>query len=95
MAFRVVFSSARRGVPYSLSGLLAHPPRRAISMKGSNKLKNAFDESKGPSMGLWQMLPGANISRVLARNNIDWVMVDCEHGNIDGTSLSQLADRAA
>lgn len=35
-------------------------------------------------MGLWQTLPGANISRILARAGVDWVMVDCEHGNIDG-----------
>lgn len=30
------------------------------------------------------MLPGANISRTLARSGVDWVLVDTEHGNIDG-----------
>jgi hypothetical protein len=39
-------------------------------------------------MGLWQMLPGANISRIIARSGADWVMVDCEHGNMDGTQTS-------
>lgn len=49
------------------------------------KLKAAFDKGEGASMGLWQCLPGANVSRTLARTpGIDWVMVDCEHGNLDG-----------
>jgi 4-hydroxy-2-oxoheptanedioate aldolase len=48
-------------------------------------LKNAFDKGSTPSMGVWQCLPGANVSRILARTpGVDWVMVDCEHGNIDG-----------
>ncbi len=49
------------------------------------RLKAAFDKGEGASMGLWQCLPGANVSRTLARTpGIDWVMVDCEHGNLDG-----------
>lgn len=32
------------------------------------------------------MFPGSNVSRALARANPDWIMVDCEHGNIDGAS---------
>ena len=28
--------------------------------------------------------PGANVSRALARTGVDWVLVDMEHGNIDG-----------
>ncbi len=49
-------------------------------MLKANRLKQVFLEGKGPSMGLWQMLPGANISRALARSGVDWVMVDCEVG---------------
>jgi len=30
------------------------------------------------------MLPGANLSRAIARAGFDWVCVDCEHGNIAG-----------
>jgi len=53
-------------------------------MLKSNKLRRALSEGE-PSFGLWQMLPGANISRALARTpGIDWVMVDCEHGQMDG-----------
>lgn len=52
-------------------------------MESCNRLKAAFAQNK-QSMGMWQMLPGANVSRLLARSGVDWVMVDCEHGNIDG-----------
>ncbi|KAI1847301.1 hypothetical protein JX265_006420 [Neoarthrinium moseri] len=49
--------------------------------------KNALLRSTGPSMGLWQTLPGANVARTLARSGVDWVMVDCEHGNIDDAAM--------
>ncbi|KAI1453550.1 Pyruvate/Phosphoenolpyruvate kinase-like domain-containing protein [Annulohypoxylon moriforme] len=51
-------------------------------MQASSKLKTSFLEGQ-QSFGAWQMLPGANISRLLARSGVDWVLVDCEHGNID------------
>jgi len=47
----------------------------------------AFEENVGPSMGCWQMIPGANVSRLLARTGVDWVLVDCEHGNIDDAAM--------
>ncbi|KAK6067584.1 aldolase citrate lyase family protein [Seiridium cupressi] len=49
-------------------------------------IKNALLKGK-PSMGLWQTLPGANVSRILARAGVDWVMVDCEHGNLDDAAM--------
>ncbi|KAI1077067.1 Phosphoenolpyruvate/pyruvate domain-containing protein [Whalleya microplaca] len=52
-------------------------------------LKNAFINNEGASMGLWQTLPGQNISRILARSGVDWVMVDCEHGNIDDAAMHE------
>lgn len=52
------------------------------------KLREAFARDQGASLGLWQCLPGANVSRILARaEGVDWVLVDCEHGNIDGESF--------
>jgi len=30
------------------------------------------------------MFAGSNIARVLADSGADWVLVDTEHGNIDG-----------
>lgn len=53
-------------------------------MQASNRLRTALLEGK-KAFGAWQMLPGANVSRVLARSGVDWVLVDCEHGNLDGT----------
>jgi 4-hydroxy-2-oxoheptanedioate aldolase len=47
-------------------------------------LKNTLNKGEGSSFGLWQTLPGANVSRTLARAGVDWVLLDCEHGNIDG-----------
>ncbi|KAI1394409.1 Pyruvate/Phosphoenolpyruvate kinase-like domain-containing protein [Hypoxylon trugodes] len=55
-------------------------------MQASNRLKSSFLEGK-QSFGAWQMLPGANISRLLARSGVDWVLVDCEHGNIDDGAM--------
>lgn len=60
------------------------------TMIQSNRLKQAFEANKGPSMGVWQMIPGSNVSRILARAGAEWVMVDCEHGNIDGRETQAL-----
>lgn len=54
------------------------------SMRAANRLRVVMDEGKRPALGCWQMLPGSNVSRTLARTGVDWVLVDCEHGNIDG-----------
>lgn len=54
-------------------------------MQASNRLRASLLEGK-KAFGAWQMLPGANVSRILARSGVDWVLVDCEHGNIDGKS---------
>ncbi|KAG6026454.1 hypothetical protein E4U41_001264 [Claviceps citrina] len=56
------------------------------NMDRCSRLRTAWKQNK-QSMGMWQMLPGANISRLLARSGVDWVMVDCEHGNIDDGAM--------
>jgi len=61
--------------------------RRTI-MHTSVPLKVAFTEGR-QSMGMWQMLPNTNVSRALARTGVDWVMVDCEHGNIDDSAMHE------
>ncbi|KAI1470889.1 Phosphoenolpyruvate/pyruvate domain-containing protein [Daldinia caldariorum] len=58
-------------------------------MLGGCVLKNAFIKNEGPSMGAWQMLPGQNVSRILARAGFTWVMVDCEHGNMDDAAMHE------
>ncbi|UPK91548.1 hypothetical protein LCI18_002483 [Fusarium solani-melongenae] len=55
-------------------------------MQASNRLKSTFVEGR-QTFGAWQMLPGANVSRLLARSGVDWVLIDCEHGNIDDGAM--------
>ncbi|KAI9644671.1 hypothetical protein NHQ30_006695 [Ciborinia camelliae] len=59
----------------------------ASMMQEANRLKRVMGEGKEPAMGCWQMIPGANVSRTLARTGVDWVLVDCEHGNIDDAAM--------
>ena len=47
------------------------------SMKTANCLKVVMDEGTA-AFGCWQMAPGSNISRTLARTGVDFVVVDCE-----------------
>ncbi|KJZ76602.1 hypothetical protein HIM_03938 [Hirsutella minnesotensis 3608] len=56
------------------------------TMQACNRLRKALAEGR-QSRGMWQMLPGANVSRLLARSGVDWVLVDCEHGNIDDGAM--------
>lgn len=60
------------------------------AMQKSNRVRAAFKNNQGPSFGIWQMLPTTNVSRALARANPDWIMVDCEHGNIDDAAMHEL-----
>jgi len=55
----------------------------ASTMQGANRLRVVLGEG-APAFGCWQMIPGSNVSRTLARTGVDWVLVDQEHGNIDG-----------
>lgn len=56
----------------------------ASIMQKANVLRAALSKGNGLSFGAWQMLPGSNLSRTIARVGFDWVLVDCEHGNIAG-----------
>lgn len=57
----------------------------ASTMQAANRLHSVLKAGE-TAYGVWQMFPGANLSRVMARCGFDWVLVDTEHGNIDGTS---------
>lgn len=57
-------------------------------MQAANRLQNALRKG-GPSFGAWQMLSGANLSRLLARTGPDWICVDCEHGNISDDAMHE------
>jgi 2-keto-3-deoxy-L-rhamnonate aldolase RhmA len=59
-------------------------------MQAANRAQKAL-RAGAPSFGAWQMLPGANHSRFMARSGYDWICVDTEHGNIAGMVLSTMA----
>lgn len=54
-------------------------------MQAANRVQKALRTGSGLTFGAWQMLAGTNVSRIIARSGFDWVAVDTEHGNIDGT----------
>ena len=39
------------------------------------------------SLGQWIELPGFNLARTVASTGCDWVLIDCEHGNIDDANM--------
>jgi 4-hydroxy-2-oxoheptanedioate aldolase len=57
-------------------------------MQAANHLHKTL-HSNALALGAWQMLPGSNLSRILARSNTDWVCVDTEHGNISDTAMHE------
>jgi len=58
-------------------------------MEAANRLAQALKTGK-PSFGGWQGLPGSNLSRILARTpNLDWITIDCEHGNQSDDSMHE------
>lgn len=54
-----------------------------MAMIQANRLKKVLDNGD-KAWGIWQTIPGTNVSRALANSGVDWVLVDCEHGNIAG-----------
>lgn len=57
-------------------------------MQSANRLHNALRKG-GATFGAWQMLPGTNLSRTLARAGPDWICVDTEHGNISDDQMHE------
>lgn len=56
------------------------------SMHAVNRARMVLEAGEKPCLGIWQMLPGPDLSRYIAQTQCDWVMLDLEHGNIDGIS---------
>lgn len=57
-------------------------------MQSGSRLYNAL-KAGGPTFGGWQMLPGTNHSRAIARSGVDWICVDGEHGNIADNQMHE------
>jgi 4-hydroxy-2-oxoheptanedioate aldolase len=58
-------------------------------MDATNYCLQALKKGDGHAYGAWQMLPGSNVSRALANQGFDWILVDCEHGNIDDAAMHE------
>ena len=41
------------------------------------------------------MLPGTHLTRTIARTGIDWIVIDCEHGNIADADMHECVNAAA
>ncbi|KAI9656736.1 MAG: hypothetical protein M1821_003375 [Bathelium mastoideum] len=63
-------------------------------MQNASRLFRALQKG-GPTFGAWQMLPGRNVSRALASAGLDWICVDCEHGNIDDGAMHEAVSAIA
>lgn len=53
-------------------------------MKKGNRVRAVLSKGNAVAFGAWQMLPGSHLARTIARSGFDWVVIDCEHGNIAG-----------
>ncbi|KAL9099240.1 MAG: hypothetical protein Q9163_005231 [Psora crenata] len=58
-------------------------------MQAANRLQKALRSSTALTFGAWQMLPGSNQARTIARCGFDWICVDTEHGNIDDGAMHE------
>ncbi|KAF2011820.1 2,4-dihydroxyhept-2-ene-1,7-dioic acid aldolase [Aaosphaeria arxii CBS 175.79] len=65
-------------------------------MQAANRLQKALKRGD-TSYGAWQMLSGTNLTRTMCRaaNNIDWLLVDLEHGNISDDGMHEIVAAAA
>ncbi|KAJ4253805.1 hypothetical protein NW762_010200 [Fusarium torreyae] len=65
-------------------------------MQAANTVQKRLAKGE-PSYGVWQMLPGANLTRTMCRSadNVDWILVDQEHGNISDDSMHDVVAAAA
>lgn len=66
------------------------------SMQSANRLLQTLRAGQ-PALGVWQMLPGANLTRTLARSSphLSWLVVDQEHGNLSDDSMHDAVAAAA
>ncbi|KAI9035326.1 HpcH/HpaI aldolase family protein [Aspergillus affinis] len=65
-------------------------------MQAANHLQRAL-KAGSPAFGAWQMLPGTNLTREICRSapNIDWLLIDLEHGNISDDLMHDIVAAAA
>ncbi|KAF9569438.1 Phosphoenolpyruvate/pyruvate domain-containing protein [Agrocybe pediades] len=49
-------------------------------------MRDARKQGK-PVLGFWMMFPGAALARTFAQLGYDFILIDCEHGNIDDAAM--------
>ena len=57
---------------------------------GKTGLRHSLERAASggpPSVGQWMEFPGYTLARTVASTGCDWVLVDCEHGNIDDSAM--------
>ncbi|CAI7587746.1 unnamed protein product [Penicillium glandicola] len=62
----------------------------SVSTTGKTRLQLSLEKAaarQGPSVGQWLEFPGYSLARTVASLGEDWVLVDCEHGNIDDNEM--------
>ena len=64
-------------------------------MLAASRVRTSLSLATSASYGAWQMLPGHSTARTIARLGVDWVLVDCEHGNIDDAAMHEAVSAIA
>jgi len=57
---------------------------------GKTRLRKTLERAQQggkPSIGQWMEFPGYSLARTVASMGADWVLLDCEHGNIDDAEM--------
>ncbi|KAF2763739.1 Phosphoenolpyruvate/pyruvate domain-containing protein [Teratosphaeria nubilosa] len=57
---------------------------------GKKRLRASFERAASggdPSVGQWLEFPGFTLARTVASLGCDWVLIECEHGNIDDSAM--------
>ncbi|KAJ5113983.1 HpcH/HpaI aldolase/citrate lyase family protein [Penicillium angulare] len=65
-------------------------PSSIVSDTGKTRLQLSLENAaarKKPSIGQWMEFPGYTLAKTVASLGEDWVLVDCEHGNIDDRDM--------
>ncbi|RAH59440.1 HpcH/HpaI aldolase/citrate lyase family protein [Aspergillus piperis CBS 112811] len=61
-----------------------------VSTTGKTRLQASLERAtarQGPSIGQWLEFPGYSLARTVAPLGADWVLIDCEHGDIDDKAM--------
>ncbi|KAJ5652996.1 HpcH/HpaI aldolase/citrate lyase family protein [Penicillium longicatenatum] len=61
-----------------------------VSPTGKTRLQASLESAaarQAPSVGQWLEFPGYSLARTVAPLGEDWVLIDCEHGDIDDKEM--------